>query len=138
MFNLELTRLYGYLYQKTDKNFTIIHALDGYDEVSLTSDFKYVNRQSEAVLSPESLGFSTLTQESLAGGDTVASSADLFINILENRGTGPQNDVVIANSGLAIATAQNISFSEGIEKAKESLKSGKALKSFKKFIEINQ
>lgn len=137
VFNLELARLYGYLYQNTDKRFTIVHSLDGYDEISLTGDFKFITHKEEKVSSPESYGFARVTQEALAGGKTVQESARIFTDILNNKGTQAQNSAVIANAGMAIATGMNTSFSEGFELARESLKSGKALKSFRKFIEIN-
>jgi anthranilate phosphoribosyltransferase len=137
VFNLELARLYGYLYQNTDKNFVILHALDGYDEVSLTGSFKMITKKSEEVFQPSDLGLIKVTEAQLAGGDTVADAAEIFKAVLENRGTEAQNHAVFANAGLAIATGKEISIAEGIAQAKESLVSGKALASFKKFIEIN-
>ncbi|MFY0686899.1 MAG: anthranilate phosphoribosyltransferase [Cyclobacteriaceae bacterium] len=138
VFNLELARLYGYLYQNTDRNYMIVHALDGYDEVSLTGDFKFIMRDREGVLSPGSLGFDILKQEQLAGGVDVHSSANIFEKILNNEGTKAQNDAVIANAGLAIATGKSLSFDEGVAAARESLESGKAKSSFEKFLSINQ
>ncbi|MEP0368261.1 MAG: anthranilate phosphoribosyltransferase [Cyclobacteriaceae bacterium] len=137
VFSLELARLYGYLYQNSDKNFAIIHALDGYDEVSLTGGFKMIMNNKEEVLRPADLGLKTLTEEQLHGGDTVEEAANIFKNVLENKGTDAQNEVVFANAGLAIATGKQISVTDGVSQAKESLESGKALASFKKFIEIN-
>ena len=137
VFSLELARLYGYLYQNSDKNFAIIHALDGYDEVSLTGGFKMIMNNKEEVLRPADLGLKTLKEEQLHGGDTVEEAAEIFINVLENKGTDAQNEVVFANAGLAIATGKQISVTDGVAQAKESLESGKALASFKKFIEIN-
>ncbi len=137
VFSLELARLYGYLYQNTDKNFMIIHALDGYDEVSLTSGFKTVTREREEVFQPEDLGLKRLTQEQLHGGDSVEEAAKIFMSILENKGTEAQKEVILANAGLAIATGKQISIADGIAQAKESLESGKALNSFKKFVEVN-
>jgi anthranilate phosphoribosyltransferase len=137
VFNLELARLYGYLYQNTDKNFVILHALDGYDEVSLTGSFKMITKKSEEVFQPSDLGLIKVTEAQLAGGDTVADAAEIFKAVLENRGTEAQNHAVFANAGLAIATGKEISIAEGIAQARESLVSGRALASFKKFIEIN-
>lgn len=137
VFSLELARLYGYLYQNTDKRFMILHALDGYDEISLTGDFKYVARSEEKVLSPADIGLSRLDAASLAGGKTVEESAAIFTDILEGKGTDAQKAVIAANAGLALSTAREIPFEEGIAQAKESLESGKALNSFKKFVEIN-
>jgi anthranilate phosphoribosyltransferase len=129
--------VYGYLYQNTDKNFVILHALDGYDEISLTGGFKMIMKNKEEVYKPSDLGLKQLTEADLAGGDTVEDAAIIFKNVLENKGTEAQNHAVFANAGLAIATGKQISIIDGIAEAKESLVSGKALKSFKKFIEIN-
>ncbi len=137
VFSLELARLYGYIYQNTDKHFTIIHSLDGYDEVSLTGNFKLIRNETEALFRPEDLGFKTLNPEDLAGGGDMPSAAAIFEKVLGNNGTDAQNSVVLANAGLAIATGKQISIEEGIGLAKESLKSGKALQSFKNFLKIN-
>lgn len=137
VFSLELARLYGYLYQNTDKNFVILHSLDGYDEISLTGGFKIIMNNKEEVLKPSDLNLRTLKEEELSGGDTIEDSATIFKSILENKGTDAQNHAVYANAGLAIATGKQISILEGIEQAKESLASGNAMKSFKKFLQIN-
>lgn len=138
VFSLELARLYGYLYQNTDKKYVILHALDGYDEVSLTGNFKMIMNEREEVFSPADLGLRSVTQEQIHGGDTVPDSAKIFESILNNEASEAQRDVVIANSGLAIAVGKQIAISEGVDQAKESLKSGKALESFKQFVSINQ
>ncbi len=137
VFSLELARLYGYLYQNTDKNFSIVHALDGYDEVSLTGKFKLIANDKEALLSPEDLGLNRLTQEQLHGGETVADAAKIFEVVLGNGGSSAQTDVVLANAGLAISTVRQLPVEKGISAAKDSLESGKALESFKQFISIN-
>ena len=128
VFNLELLRLYGYLYQNTDKNYSIVHALDGYDEISLTGNTKVISNHSETLFSPEDLGISAITQESIFGGDTIEDAANIFMNVIQGKGTESQNNVVCANAGLAIATTKQINHKEGYELAKESLFSGKALK----------
>ena len=126
VFNLELARLYHYLFQKTDTNFTILYALDGYDEISLTGPTKAFSKNSERVLSPHDFGVLPLEANQIAGGDNVDSSAKIFMNVIQNKGTQAQQEVVCANAGIAIATALNLSPIEGFEKAKESLLSGKA------------
>lgn len=138
VFSLELARMYEYLYQKTDKNYSIIHALDGYDECSLTSNTKIIRNTGEELVSPEDFGFSSLRQEEIHGGHTIESAATIFTKVLQGEGSKAQNNVVCANAGIAIATAKNISIQEGIEIAKESLLSKKALSSFKKLIDISQ
>lgn len=137
VFSLELARLYGYLYQNTDKNFSIVHALDGYDEISLTGNFKLISNETETLIAPESIGFTKLKQEELHGGETVEDATKIFRTILSNEGNAAQNSVVLSNAGLAISTAKQILFSEGIQEARASLESGKALESFKNFLTVN-
>lgn len=132
VFNLELARIYGYLYQNTDKNFAIVHSLDGYDEISLTGDAKLIQRETERVLSPDDFGLQSLTAEEISGGETVEDAASVFLNILHNKGTEAQTNVVCANAALAIATAEESTIEKGLEKAREALVSGKALGTLKK------
>jgi len=138
VFNLELARMYGYLYQNTDKNYTILHALDGYDEISLTGATKAIRNNSEEMLTPEDFGIPQHTQADIYGGDSVASAAEIFTNILKGNGTNPQNNVVCANAGMAIATVNHLEAKEGFEIAKEALHSGKALQVLKKLQELSR
>ncbi len=131
VFNLELARLYSYLFQKSNKNFSIIHSLDGYDEISLTGKVKIISNKSEKILDPIDFNLKILDPKSIKGGKSVSDSAKIFMNILNNKGTNPQNNVAIANSGVAISTVEGTSIEDGIKKAKESLNSGKALEAFK-------
>src|SRR6187549_68488 len=94
VFSLELARKYGYLYQNTDKQFVILHSLDGYDEISLTGDFKYFSNRGERVATPGDLGLPRLTVADLKGGDTVEEAAHVFMRVLEGKGTAAQNAVV--------------------------------------------
>ena len=137
VFNLELARMYGYLYQNTDKNFTVLHALDGYDEISLTGNTKTISRLSESMLKPEDFGVQKIKQSDIVGGETVEDSAKIFVDILSGKGTDPQNNVVCANAGIAIATVENISPREGFLKAQESLRSGKGLEALKKLQKLS-
>jgi anthranilate phosphoribosyltransferase len=136
VFSLELARLYGYLYQKTDKQFVILHALDGYDEVSLTGAFKKITHLQEEIVQPEDLGMNRIQPEEIFGGETVEESAKIFENILKGEGTKAQNNVVIANSAMALQCGKGYSTTEALERATESLESGKALKAFKKILEL--
>jgi anthranilate phosphoribosyltransferase len=126
VFNLELLRLYNYLYQKTDKNYSIVHDLGGYDELSLTNNAKIATNHSELLFSPDDLDLKSITAESIFGGNTVKEATEIFESIISGRGSKAQNAVVCANAGLAIATAKQIKHKEGFEYAKESLLSGKA------------
>ena len=137
VFNLELARMYGYLYQNTDKNFTVLHALDGYDEISLTGPTKTISKDSEGMLEPKDFGVDAIAASSIVGGEDVAASAQIFIDILQGKGTKAQNNVVCANAGVAIATAEGITAKEGFEKAKESLLSGKGFGTLKKLQELS-
>jgi len=138
VFSLELLRMYSYLYQNTDKNYSIVHALDGYDEISLTGKAKVVNNQSEQVLDASDFGVSELKQQDIYGGDSVASSADIFMKVLNGEGTEAQNNVVCANAGLAISTVKDINVRDGFELAMESLMSGKAQRSFETLVELSK
>ncbi|KOY86072.1 anthranilate phosphoribosyltransferase [bacterium 336/3] len=131
VFSLELARLYAYLYQQTDKNFSIVHSLDGYDEISLTSDFKVFSRNEDILTQVESLNTEKLSLEQISGGDTIEESAQIFMNVLKNEGTQPQKSVVVANASMALKTAQpHKTLTECIGMATESLESGKALQAF--------
>lgn len=135
VFNLGLSRLYEYIMQQTGRKFSIVYALDGYDEISLTGPFKWRSNSGEQVLSPESIGKPRLLQEQLHGGDTVEEAARIFTDILEGKGTEAQIEVVSANAGLAIHTLEpQIALKDCMEMAKESLISKKALDKFKKLI----
>ena len=138
VFDLELARLYSYLFQKTNKNYAIIHSLDGYDEISLTGNVKIITRNEENIFSPQDLSLQKLNSKSINGGETIKESAKIFMNILQNKGTKSQNQVIFANAGLAISTALNISIEDGIEKAKEALKSNKAFEAFNKLKNLSE
>ncbi len=135
VFSLELARQYGYLYQNTDKDFVILHDLQGYDEISLTGPFKIYTNGGEKILEPSDLGLPQVKAIELKGGETIEESAKIFISILEGNGTEAQNSVVIANAGMSIyAGHQDDGIKSAIEKARESLMSGNALITFKKLL----
>lgn len=131
VFNLELARIYGYLFQQSDQNFTILYALDGYDEISLTCPAKALSNGGEQLIYPEDFGLEPLGKDQISGGDSISSSASIFIAVLEGKGTAAQSHVVCANAAMAIATATGCSPLQGFEKAQESLQSGRAAQSFK-------
>ena len=138
VFSLELLRLYSYLYQNTEKNYSIIHALDGYDEISLTGPAKVINNKTEQILNPIDFGVNSLNQGDIYGGDSVESSAHIFVKILNGKGTEAQNNVVCANASLAISTVKNTSLEESFYMAKESLKSGQAKSKFETLVELSK
>jgi anthranilate phosphoribosyltransferase len=138
VFNLELARMYGYLYQNTAVNFTILHSLDGYDEVSLTGPTKIITSSMEGMLNPSDFGIRLLDQSEIEGGKTIEESAEMFMNIISGQGNEAQNNVVCANAGIAIATVTKCTPLEGFELAKESLLSGKGLLALKTLQELSK
>ncbi|SHG12578.1 anthranilate phosphoribosyltransferase [Flavobacterium fluvii] len=138
VFNLELARMYAYLYQNTDINFTILHSLDGYDEVSLTGPTKTITKRMEGVIKPEDFGVRQLLQNEIEGGKTIEESAAMFMNIISGKGTEAQNNVVCANAAMAIATVNGSSPLESFQLAKESLLSGKGLAALNKLQELSK
>ncbi len=138
VFNLELARVYAYLYQKSDMKYTILNALDGYDEVSLTGDFKTFSAEGEKINSIEALGFERISPDQITGGSTVKDSADIFMNVLNNEATAAQSNVVLCNAALAIRTIHpEKTFADCFYEADESLLSKNALKSFNNLVNSN-
>ena len=137
VFNLELARMYGYLYQTTDKNYAILHDLAGYDEISLTDRTKMITNSEDKIFDPSDLGLQGISQEAIFGGNTVKESAAIFVQVLNGKGTEAQNNVVCANAGMAISVAGNLDHKKGFEMAKEALKSKEALRAFNRLHEIS-
>lgn len=135
VYSLEIARIYQYLLQKTGENFLLVHALDGYDEISLTSDTKIFDKTGEYIFSAEELGFKNIEQESIFGGNTKQEAAKIFKNILEGKGTFEQNSVVISNAAMALKNTEKFgNYEDCLALAKDSLGSGKALQSFKNLL----
>jgi len=137
VYSLELARVYAYLYQKSDAKYTIVNALEGYDEVSLTCDFKTFSADGEKLNRIEDLGFSKLNPNEITGGETVKESADIFMKVLNDEATRAQTNVVLANAALAIRTIHpEKTFGDCYYEAEESLTGKKALRSFKTLLEV--
>jgi len=129
VFSLQLARVYQYIYQQTHKQYTIVHALDGYDEVSLTGDFKAIGNEGEQLYTPADFKMSHIKPEQIFGGDTVPEAAEIFNRVLCGDGTDAQNNVVIANAALALnCYYPNKSLEQNIIDARTSLLEGKAAK----------
>jgi len=127
VFSLVLARLYNYIYQQTDKNYTIIHSLDGYDEVSLTGNFKAISNGGEQLYGPGDLNLKMVQPKQICGGDTVEASAKIFKTVLNGEGTEAQNSVVIANAAMALKCYHpQWNLEQSLEAAKDSLLSGRA------------
>jgi anthranilate phosphoribosyltransferase len=139
VFNEETQEIYAEVFEKAGIQHGIIHSLDGYDEISLTGDFRVMKKGSNVVLSPEKLGFNKIKPEEIHGGNTIEEAAQIFLSILEGNGTKAQNDVVFANSAFALQVYfPEKTIEECIGLAKESLTSGNALKAFKILINIGK
>ena len=136
VYNLETARLYGYLFQKTNKNYTITYSLDGYDEISLTGPTKLIRNSGEFIFEPHHFGYNSVTKDSISGGNSVKESAFIFKSILEGNGSEEQNNVVCANAAMAISTSKKLNIDESIKIAEDSLYNKKALKSFEKLVKI--
>jgi anthranilate phosphoribosyltransferase len=137
VFSLELARMYGYLYQNTNKNFTVLHALDGYDEISLTGNTKTISNTKEAILAPSDFGVEVVSESEITGGEDIQASARIFMDILQGKGSTAQNHVVCANAGIAIAIVRDCTLREGFDLATESLLGGKGLAALKKLQELS-
>lgn len=136
--DLPQMRLYTNVFQKLGIGFAVVNNLDGYDEISLTNEFKVMTNRYETIYKPSELGFSLARQEELYGGTTPQEAACIFDNVLQNRATKAQTDCVLINASFAIQAMEPTKpIEECVAIARESLESGKALKTLKRFIELN-
>lgn len=138
VYNLPLQRLYTYTYQDAGARFAVVHSLDGYDEISLTSEFKVVSSGTEKIYAPEDLGFPRCNEADLSGGESVAAAAEIFDRVLTNTATPAQTHCVVANAAFAIRViCPEKPISECIDQARVSIESGRAWETFKQFLAIN-
>ena len=137
--NLDQMRLYHQVYQRLGIDYGIVNSIDGYDEISLTGDFKVTTNNYERIFSPQDIGFDIAKPEELVGGATEEEAAQIFDSVLENRALPAQKNIVLANAGFAIQVLEKgeKSIEECIAMARESIDSGAALRTFKKFVELN-
>jgi len=135
-FNLEVARLYNYILQEEGDNYAIIHALDGYDEISLTGPFKVYTRLGEKLVTPSDLGMNPVDPSAIFGGNNVAEAAQIFKSILSGEGTDAQNNVVLTNAAFALQIVDSkLPFTDAFETAKDSLFGGKAKQCLEKLVE---
>lgn len=135
VYSLEIARIYQYLLQKKQEHFLLVHALDGYDEISLTSDTKIFDKSGEYIFSAQELGFKNINANSIFGGNTKQDAAKIFRSVLEGNGTYEQNAVVLANAAMALKnTGKHGDYKDCLALATESLESGNALKSLESII----
>lgn len=137
--DLAQMRLYTNVLQKLQQRFAVVNNLDGYDEISLTDEFKVMTNQYETIYQPSDLGFEKVERAALSGGKTPADAARIFDNVLQNRATKAQTDCVLINASFAIqAHAPQLPIITCVEQARESLLSGRAWETFIRFVEFNQ
>lgn len=129
-FSLSLLKQYAYLYDSEKLNYSLIHTLSGYDEISLTEDFINITNGQNRLVEINELGMKYIQPETIFGGETIKESAEIFYSILNNNGTQDQNNVVLVNSAFAIMCIGNCTFEVAFEKAKQSLQNKKALEKF--------
>ncbi len=136
--NQSQLRLYTSIHQRIGDNFGVVTSYDGYDEISLTSGFKFITNHFEKVFTPKDLGMNYVEPSDIYGGDTIDEAKRIFDSVLEGTSTEAQKSVILANAACGISVLdRNLSIDESIALARESLDSGRALASFKKFLEIN-
>lgn len=137
VYNLEMARIYNYLLQQTGHAFTIIHGLDGYDEISLTNDTKVITNEGEKIMTPLQLGKRMVTAQDIYGGNTVEEAAKIFTKIIKGEGSWAQNAVVLANAAMALrCTGAYASYEDAYNAAVDSLESGKANQSLQRLISL--
>jgi len=135
--NLSVARMYHYLMQDGDQDYTILHNVDGFDELSLTAECKIYGRKTEKLIYPEDFGMTIINALELDGGNTIAEAAVIGMNVLENKASSTQINVVVANAALAIHTMDDtILLSDAAMIARESIESGAALNTFQRMIKI--
>lgn len=137
VYNMEMARIYNYLLQLSGKPFTIIHSLDGYDEISLTNDTKVITNEGERIMTPEQLGKRMVSAQDISGGSSVEEAAKIFATILLGEGTWAQNAVVLANAAMALhCTGKYKNYDESYNAAVESLESGRANECLTKLVAL--
>ena len=137
--NLDQMRLYHQVYQRLGIDYGIVNSIDGYDEISLTGDFKVCTNNFERTFSPADLGFQPAKPEELVAGATESEAKEIFDAVLENRALPAQKNIVLANAafGIQVLEKGQKSIEECIDIARESIDSGNALNTFKTFVELN-
>jgi anthranilate phosphoribosyltransferase len=137
VYSLEMARIYNYLLQQISGRFTIIHGLDGYDEISLTNDTKVITNAGERIATPEELGKRMVNAADIYGGNTIEEAAKLFVRILKGEGSWAQSAVVLANSAMALHCAGGYAgYDDAYAAAVDSLESGRAYKTLEKLISL--
>jgi len=139
VYDLELARIYNYLFQADGKKYVIVHSLDGYDELSLTTDAKILSQQGERMINAGNFDLKRISAADISGGSTIEKSLEIFINVLKNEATVPQKNVVCANAAIAVhCIYPELQLTDAFAIAVESIESGRAFNSFKKYVQLTQ
>ena len=137
VYNLEIARLYNYLLQNQDTKFAIIHSLDGYDEISLTSDVKVITPKGEKIYSPYDLAGKLIDPKEIEGGEKVEDAVKVFLSIIDGNGTEAQNAVVCSNAAMGLMLTDSYpDYQSAFDAAKDSLLGGKAKNALKKLLSL--
>ncbi len=137
VFNEEVMNLYNDVYKESDIKYCIVHCLNGYDEISLTGDFRYISNDSDEILSPEDLNLKRASHNDLFGGNTVEEAADIFDSILNGNGSESQNNVVVSNAAMGLKCYyKDKSLEDCLDISRESLFSRKAFEALRKLIDL--
>ena len=135
VFSHELARIYSYLFQETDAQYSVVYDLEGYDECSLTGETKVFSSTGEQIVKPGDFGLEKISAQEIHGGETIEEAARIFTDILKGKGTKAQNSVVYANSALALQAARKYdNLQDAAEAAREAVESGKAYGVFKRLL----
>lgn len=138
VYNLKLLRLYDYIARQQGVNCTVVHSLDGYDEISLTSPFKIASAEGERLMDAAMLGLSSVHESDLYGGESVEEASAIFDRVLGGKGSTAQANCVIANAAFALKTIEpQMTMDDAVSTARESLESGRALEAFRRFVTLN-
>lgn len=123
------------------KSAIVVSSREKMDEVSI-SDITYAahlhgGRIDYFEIDPEEVGIRKAPFEAILGGDA-EKNATIFRNVLNNRSTDPQRDMVLINAAYAlIADGMARDVQEGLEIARDALQSGKAAAKLAQIIEVS-
>ena len=112
------------------KSAFVVHGADHGDEISITGKTTICRLKEGSIeqyqVEPEEVGLRRAGPEAVRGG-TPAENAKILRGILRGE-PGPARDVVLFNAGAVfVAGGKAMDFREGIEQARDSLDSGRAM-----------
>lgn len=123
------------------KSAIVVSSRERMDEISI-SDITYAARLYNDTIEyfeidPQSVGIKQAPFKAILGGD-VEKNAMIFRNVLNNRATDPQRDMVLINAAYAlIADGMARDVQEGLEMAREALLSGKAAAKLDQIVSVS-